>query len=50
MYFRLIDVARKLDRAERESLAKCAMYLQKLDQYSFAAECLNKMGDIKVSR
>jgi len=45
--FRLIDVARKLDKADREALSRCAVWLQQLDKYSGAAECLAKMGDTK---
>ncbi|XP_064607326.1 intraflagellar transport protein 122 homolog isoform X2 [Liolophura sinensis] len=43
----LIDVARRLDKADRESLIKCATYLKNLEQYGYAAEVYNKMGDIK---
>ncbi|KAF6022707.1 IFT122 [Bugula neritina] len=43
----LIDVARKLDKADREALSRCAVWLQQLDKYSGAAECLAKMGDTK---
>lgn len=45
---RLIDVARRLDKADRESLIKCATYLKNLEQYGYAAEVYNKMGDIKA--
>lgn len=45
---RLIDLARKLDKADRESLTKCAMYLGKMEQYFYAAEVYNKMGDHKA--
>ncbi|CAH1783917.1 unnamed protein product [Owenia fusiformis] len=44
----LIDVARKLDKADRESLTKCAMYLKRLEQYAYAAEIYAKMGDNKA--
>ena len=44
---RLIDVARKLDKADRDSLLQCAFYLKKLDQFAYAAECYYKMGDIR---
>lgn len=43
-----MDVARKLDRAEKEPLAKCAAYLQQLHNHTGAAECLTKMGDTKA--
>ena len=44
---RLIDVARKLDKAEREPLAKCAEYFKKMEQFAYAAETYTKMGDTK---
>ncbi|XP_074646999.1 intraflagellar transport protein 122 homolog [Tubulanus polymorphus] len=44
----LIDVARKLDKADREPLTMCALYLKKLEQFSYAAECYAKMGDTKA--
>ena len=43
---RLIDLVRRLNKADTESLAKCGYYLRKLGQYAFAAECYNKMGDV----
>ena len=48
MCSRLIDVARRLDKAEREALGKCAFYLKKLEQYAYAAEIYTKMGDTKA--
>lgn len=45
--FRLIDVARKLDKAEREPLGKCAQYFKKMEQFAYAAETYTKMGDTK---
>jgi hypothetical protein len=45
---RLIDLARKLDKADRESLSKCGMYLQRLEQYAYATEVYMKMGDLKA--
>ena len=45
--FRLIDVGRRLDKADRTALAKCAMYLTGLEQYVYAAEMYNKMNDLK---
>jgi len=44
---RLIDVARKLDKADREALSHCGLYLTRLEQYAYAAEVYSKMGDIK---
>lgn len=44
----LIDLARKLDKADREALSRAAMYLAKLEQYPYAAEVYSKMGDIKA--
>uniref|UniRef100_H2Z1N2 Intraflagellar transport protein 122 homolog n=1 Tax=Ciona savignyi TaxID=51511 RepID=H2Z1N2_CIOSA len=44
----LMDVARKLDKADRESLTKCAYYLKQLQQYAYCAEVFNKMGDRKA--
>lgn len=46
-YCRLIDLARKLDKADRESLSRCAHHLAKLEQYGYAAEVYSKMGDHK---
>ncbi|KAJ8046678.1 hypothetical protein HOLleu_05441 [Holothuria leucospilota] len=43
----LIDVARKLDKADREPLAKCAEYFKRMEQFAYAAETLTKMGDTK---
>ncbi|XP_064218153.1 intraflagellar transport protein 122 homolog isoform X5 [Aotus nancymaae] len=43
----LIDIARKLDKAEREPLMLCATYLKKLDSPGYAAETYLKMGDLK---
>ncbi|XP_028979707.2 intraflagellar transport protein 122 homolog isoform X3 [Esox lucius] len=42
----LIDIARKLDKAEREPLAKCAAYFQKLKHHGLASETYTKMGDL----
>jgi intraflagellar transport protein 122 len=44
----MIDIARKLDKADREALLKCAMYLKKMEQYAYAAEIYNKMADTKA--
>ena len=46
--FRMIDVARKIDKADRESLALSALYLKKMEQYAYAAEIYTKMGDNKA--
>uniref|UniRef100_A0A2R9BG39 Intraflagellar transport protein 122 homolog n=1 Tax=Pan paniscus TaxID=9597 RepID=A0A2R9BG39_PANPA len=43
----LIDIARKLDKAECEPLLLCATYLKKLDSPGYAAETYLKMGDLK---
>lgn len=44
---RLINLARKLDKAEREALGRCAAHLKRLEQFPYAAETLTKMGDTK---
>ncbi|XP_015239030.1 PREDICTED: intraflagellar transport protein 122 homolog, partial [Cyprinodon variegatus] len=44
----LIGVARKLDKAERELLAKCAVYFKKLGHHGYASETYSKMGDLKA--
>ncbi|XP_041711799.1 intraflagellar transport protein 122 homolog isoform X3 [Coregonus clupeaformis] len=44
----LIDIARKLDKAEREPLAKCAAYFQKLKHHGYASEIYSKMGDLQA--
>uniref|UniRef100_A0A5F8HKP1 Intraflagellar transport protein 122 homolog n=1 Tax=Monodelphis domestica TaxID=13616 RepID=A0A5F8HKP1_MONDO len=43
----LIDIARKLDKAEREPLLLCAHYFKKLDNPGYAAETYLKIGDLK---
>lgn len=45
---RLIDIARKLDKAERELLAKCALYFKKLKHHGYASETYSKMGDLQA--
>lgn len=45
---RLIDIARKLDKAEREPLAKCAMHFKRLRHHGYASETYSKMGDLKA--
>ncbi|XP_064422428.1 intraflagellar transport protein 122 homolog [Latimeria chalumnae] len=44
----LIDIARKLDKAEREPLSKCALYFKKLEHHGYAAETYTKMGDLRA--
>ncbi|NWV11315.1 IF122 protein, partial [Ptilonorhynchus violaceus] len=44
----LIEIARKLDKAEREPLAKCAFYFKRLDNPGYAAETYMKVGDLKA--
>uniref|UniRef100_A0A1A8SDL8 Intraflagellar transport protein 122 homolog n=2 Tax=Nothobranchius rachovii TaxID=451742 RepID=A0A1A8SDL8_9TELE len=44
----LIDVARKLDKAEREALAKCAVLFKRLKHHGYASETYSKMGDLKA--
>ena len=46
-FLRLMDLARKLDKADREALTRCAHYLTKMEQYGYAAEVYSKMGDHK---
>ncbi|KAK7101404.1 intraflagellar transport protein 122 homolog isoform X1 [Littorina saxatilis] len=43
----LMDLARKLDKADRESLGQCARHMARLEQYGHAAEVYTKMGDMK---
>lgn len=45
---RLIGIARKLDKAEREPLAKCAFYFTKLQHHGYASETYSKMGDLQA--
>ncbi|XP_042371833.1 intraflagellar transport protein 122 homolog, partial [Plectropomus leopardus] len=44
----LIDIARKLDKAEREPLSKCALYFEKLNHHGYASETYSKMGDLQA--
>ncbi|XP_037539762.1 intraflagellar transport protein 122 homolog [Nematolebias whitei] len=44
----LIDIARKLDKAEREPLAKCAYHFKRLKHHGYASETYSKMGDLKA--
>ena len=41
-------MARKLDKAEREPLGKCAAYFKKMEQFAYAAETYTKMGDTRA--
>ena len=41
-------MARKLDKADVDALARCGQYLKKLEQYVYAAEVYTKMGDMKA--
>lgn len=43
----LLDVGRKLDKADRQALLLCASYFQKQNHYAHAAEMYRKMGDMK---
>ena len=43
----MIDVARKLDKADREALSHCGVYLTRLEQFAYASEVYMKMGDIQ---
>lgn len=45
---RLIDIARKLDKAERELLSKCALYFKRLKHHGYASETYSKMGDLQA--
>uniref|UniRef100_A0A8C3AFV2 Intraflagellar transport protein 122 homolog n=1 Tax=Cyclopterus lumpus TaxID=8103 RepID=A0A8C3AFV2_CYCLU len=44
----LIDIARKLDKAEREPLAKCALHFKRLKHHGYASETYSKMGDLQA--
>ena len=44
----MIDVARKLDKADREGLTRCAFHLKRMEQYAYAGEIYTKMGDTKA--
>ena len=45
---RMIDLARKIDKADREALSRCALHLAKMEQFGYAAEVYSKMGDQKA--
>ena len=42
----LLEIVRKLDKADRDSLSKCAEHFKRLGLLNFAAECYEKMGNI----
>ena len=44
----MIDLARKIDKGDREALSRCALQLGKMEQYGYAAEVYSKMGDQKA--
>ncbi|XP_046555893.1 intraflagellar transport protein 122 homolog [Haliotis rubra] len=44
----MIDMARKLDKADREALGRCAHHLARMEEYGLAAEVYSKMGDVKA--
>ncbi|GFR60058.1 intraflagellar transport protein 122 [Elysia marginata] len=44
----MIDLARKIDKADREALSRAALHLAKLGEFGYAAEVYSKMGDQKA--
>ena len=44
----LMDVGRKLDKAESEGIARVAHYLRQLGQLQYAREMYKKVGEIKA--
>ncbi|RUS86065.1 hypothetical protein EGW08_006158 [Elysia chlorotica] len=44
----MIDLARKIDKADREALSRAALHLGKLGEFGYAAEVYSKMGDQKA--
>lgn len=44
-YYRLVEVGRRLDKADREGVGQVAQNLRKLGQLSYAAEMYRKLGD-----
>lgn len=44
----MIDLARKIDKADREALGRAAQHLAKMGEYGYAAEVYSKMGDQKA--
>ena len=45
----LLEIVRKLDKADRDSLAKCAEHFKRMQLLNFAAEVYEKMGSIAGS-
>jgi intraflagellar transport protein 122 len=43
----LLEIVRKLDKADSESLSKCAEHFRRMNMMNFAAEVYEKMGNIK---
>ncbi|KAF5403013.1 Intraflagellar transport protein [Paragonimus heterotremus] len=43
----LLEISRRLDKGDRDSLERCAKQLAKLGEYAFAAECYAKYGDVE---
>ncbi|KAK0064191.1 intraflagellar transport protein 122 [Biomphalaria pfeifferi] len=44
----MIDLSRKIDKADREALGRAAHHLAKMGRYDYAAEVYSKMGDQKA--
>lgn len=44
----LVDVGRKLDKADRPSLILCTEYLQQHKQIVYAAELYKRLGDLEA--
>ena len=42
----LLEIVRKLDKADKDALSKCAEYFKKMGLHNFAAEVYEKMGNI----
>ncbi|KAK7079215.1 hypothetical protein SK128_004842, partial [Halocaridina rubra] len=47
LMFRLLDVGRKTDKADRQTLNACAQHLRRLGALTNAAEMYRKMGEIQ---
>ena len=43
----LLEIVRKLDKADRDALAKCGEHFKRLGLHNFAAEVYEKMGNIR---
>lgn len=43
----LLEIVRKLDKADRDSLSKCAEHFKRMKMHNFAGEVYEKMGNIK---